>query len=140
MCSSDLRDWSLVFQSRSGRPGDPWLEPDICDYLRAEHAKGLQAAILCPIGFLCDHIEVLYDLDHEAKQVCEAIGLPMVRAESVNDDPFFLDTMADMVMETWRRYEHGRPLTLVSAAPPERHEGPPVHRRKRVDEPGFAGS
>lgn len=123
-----IRDWALVFQSRSGRPGDPWLEPDICDYLRQEHAKQLKAAILCPIGFLCDHIEVLYDLDHEARQVADEIGLPMVRAESVNDDAYFLDTMADMVMETWRRYEHGRPLPIVSAAPPERHEGPPVHR------------
>lgn len=123
-----VRDWALVFQSRSGRPGDPWLEPDVCDYLRAEGAKNLRSAILCPIGFLCDHIEVLYDLDHEARQVAEAIELPMVRAESVNDDPMFLDTMADMVLETYRRYERGRPLPMVSAVAPERHEGPPLHR------------
>lgn len=122
------RDWAVVYQSRSGRPGDPWLEPDVCDYLRAERAKGLHAAILSPIGFLCDHIEVLYDLDREAKQVCEAIGLPMVRAASVNDDPMFIDTMADMVLETYRRYAHGRPLPIVSARPPERSEGPPVAR------------
>lgn len=122
------RDWALVFQSRSGRPSDPWLEPDVSDYLRAEHAKGLRAAILCPIGFLCDHIEVLYDLDYEARAVCEEIGLPMARAESVNDDPRFLDTMADMVLETYHRYAHGRPLSIVSHAPPERQEGPPVHR------------
>src|SRR4051812_11900633 len=60
---SGVRDWALVFQSRSGRPQDPWLEPDVCDYLRRERTAGLAAAILCPVGFVCDHIEVLYDLD-----------------------------------------------------------------------------
>lgn len=122
------RDWALVYQSRSGRPEDPWLEPDICAYLRAEHAKGLAAALLCPLGFLCDHIEVLYDLDREARDVCDEIGVPMARASAVNDHPMFLDTMADTVLETYRRYEHGRPLTIVSATPPERVEGPPVAR------------
>ena len=68
-------DWALVFQSRSGRPTDPWLEPDVCAYLRAERARGLEAAVLCPIGFVCDHIEVLYDLDFEAAAVCREIGL-----------------------------------------------------------------
>ena len=65
-----VRDWALVYQSRSGRPGDPWLEPDVCDYLRQARADGLRAAVLCPIGFVCDHIEVLYDLDREAADVC----------------------------------------------------------------------
>ena len=62
------RDWALVYQSRSGRPEDPWLEPDVCDYLRAERATRPEAAVLCPIGFVCDHIEVLYDLDREAAE------------------------------------------------------------------------
>jgi ferrochelatase len=124
-----IADWALVYQSRSGRPGDPWLEPDICDYLKAEHARGLQAAVLCPIGFLCDHIEVLYDLDHEAAGVARQLGLPLARAEAVNDDPLFLGTMADMVLQTWRRYQHGVPLTVAPAAPPERVEGPPPARR-----------
>jgi protoporphyrin/coproporphyrin ferrochelatase len=108
-----VRDWALVYQSRSGRPGDPWLEPDVCDYLRQARASGLEAAVLCPIGFVCDHIEVLYDLDHEAADVCAEIGLPMTRAEAVNDDPRFLDMMADVVMTTIRRYEHGTPLALA---------------------------
>jgi protoporphyrin/coproporphyrin ferrochelatase len=111
-------EWALVYQSRSGRPQDPWLEPDVCDYLRLEKQHGLAAAVLCPIGFVCDHIEVLYDLDTEAAQVCRDIGLPMARAESVNDDPLFLDMMADVVLQTVRRYERGRPLTLVASAPP----------------------
>jgi ferrochelatase len=108
-----LADWALVYQSRSGRPEEPWLEPDVCDYLQAEHARGLRAAVVCPIGFVCDHIEVLYDLDREAADVCRALGLPMARAEAVNDDPEFIDMMADMVMRTIRRYESGRPLPIV---------------------------
>ncbi len=109
-----VRDWTVVYQSRSGRPGDPWLEPDVCDYLRRERAVGLDAAVICPIGFVCDHIEVLYDLDREAADVSREIGLPMARAEAVNDDPLFLDMMADMVRRTIARYGHGRPLPLGS--------------------------
>ena len=109
-----VRDWDVVYQSRSGRPEDPWLEPDVCDYLRREQVQGLRAAVLCPIGFVCDHIEVLYDLDREAAGVCREIGLPMTRAESVNDDPLFLDMMADVVRRTVSRYAAGRPLPLVA--------------------------
>jgi ferrochelatase len=108
-----IGDWALVFQSRSGRPEDPWLEPDVCDYLRRESAAGLRASVLCPIGFLCDHIEVLYDLDHEAAAVCRELGLPMERAETVNDDPLFLDMMADVVLGTARRHARGRPLPIA---------------------------
>jgi protoporphyrin/coproporphyrin ferrochelatase len=111
--AAGMRDWELVYQSRSGRPEDPWLGPDVCDYLRTARADGLQAAVLCPIGFVCDHIEVLYDLDQEAASVCREIGLPMVRAEAANDDPRFLDMMADMVLRTIRRYESGRPLPIA---------------------------
>ena len=112
--TAGMREWTVVYQSRSGRPGDPWLEPDICDYLRREQAAGLDATVICPIGFVCDHIEVLYDLDREAADVSREIGLPMARAEAVNDDPLFLDMMADMVRRTIARYEHGRPLPLGS--------------------------
>jgi ferrochelatase len=109
-----MRDWAVVYQSRSGRPGDPWLEPDICDYLRRERTAGMEAAVICPIGFVCDHIEVLYDLDREAADVSRAIGLPMARAEAVNDDPLFLDMMADVVLKTIARYEAGRPLPFAA--------------------------
>ena len=108
-------DWALVYQSRSGRPGDPWLEPDICDYLRLEKAAGVAAAVLCPIGFVCDHVEVLYDLDREAANVCRELGLPMARAETVNDDPLFLDLMADVVLRTIRRFS-GRALPLSAVS------------------------
>ncbi len=107
-----VADWVLVFQSRSGRPEDPWLEPDVCQYLRAERGRGLAAAVICPIGFVCDHVEVLYDLDTEAAHVCREVGLPMARAATVNDDPLFLEMMADEVLKTWGRYRTGRPLSL----------------------------
>ncbi len=112
------RDWALVYQSRSGRPEDPWLEPDVCDFLRDARAEGVRAVVVCPIGFVCDHVEVLYDLDYEAAQVCRDLGIPMVRAASVNDDPLFVDMMADVVRRTLTRYP-GRPLPLVALPKPE---------------------
>ena len=118
-------NWDLVFQSRSGRPQDPWLEPDICDYLRAERAKGLTAVVVCPLGFVADHIEVLYDLDTEAVQVSEEVGVAIGRAAAVNDDPAFLDMMADVVETTCRRYASGTPLPIAPAVAPPRTELPP---------------
>ena len=109
-----LDDWALVFQSRSGRPQDPWLEPDICDYLRTEGATGLAAVVICPIGFVADHVEVLYDLDHEAAEVCSELGIAMRRASAVNDHPRFLDALAEQVRTTVSRYARGRPIPLAS--------------------------
>jgi len=85
----------------------------VCSYLRAERERGLAAAVVCPIGFICDHIEVLYDLDVEAARVCGEAGLPMARAATVNDDPMFLEMMADEVLKTWDRYRTGIPLGLA---------------------------
>jgi len=107
--------YDAVYQSRSGRPDDPWLGPDICDYLRDARAGGLGAAVVCPVGFVCDHVEVLYDLDVEAAEVCRSIGLPIVRAQAVNDHPRFLDMMADVVLSVCSRYRDARPLELVAA-------------------------
>ena len=103
-----------VYQSRSGRPEDPWLAPDVVDYLREARAAGLEAAVICPAGFVCDHIEVLYDLDTEAAAVCRELGLPMVRARTVNAHPRFLDMMSDVVAATVHRYAGTRPLQVVS--------------------------
>jgi ferrochelatase len=120
-------DFALVYQSRSGRPQDPWLEPDICDYLRQQAGKALQGAVIAPIGFLCDHIEVLYDLDHEAAGVCRELGVPMARAATVNDDPLFLDMMADVVIQTYARYERYAILPIIGSIaagpPPAAHPG-----------------
>ena len=106
-------NWSLVYQSRSGNPADPWLGPDVTDHLRDQHASGLKAAVLCPIGFVVDHIEVLYDLDLEAAKVCEQIGLPVVRAAAVNDEALFLDMMTEVVTDTVNRYARTTPLPLT---------------------------
>ena len=111
--SAGAQDWTVVFQSRSGRPEDPWLGPDVCDYLRTI-AGSVPGVVIVPIGFVCDHIEVLYDLDHEAAAVCKEIGLPMARVETVNDDPLFLDMLADVVSSVVQRYRSGRPLEVVA--------------------------
>ena len=107
------QQWELVYQSRSGRPGDPWLEPDVCDYLCGEREKGLDAVVLCPVGFLCDHVEVLYDLDVEAADVCRESGIAMVRAQSVNAHPRFIDALADAVAATNEQFKKGTPLALT---------------------------
>ena len=106
------RRWRVVYQSRSGRPGDPWLEPDVCDYLRSAPGQ-VPAVVLSPIGFVCDHIEVLYDLDVEAADVAREIGLPLVRAAAVNADPRFINALADAVTGTLARYQRGIPLPIV---------------------------
>ena len=103
-----------VYQSRSGRPEDPWLGPDICDFLR-EQRPALDAVVIVPAGFICDHIEVLYDLDTEAAALCREMDLPMARARSVNDHPAFLDMMTEAVTDTLRRHAHGTPVPLVAA-------------------------
>ena len=107
------RSSACVYQSRSGRPEDPWLGPDVSEYLIDAQKAGLQSAVLCPIGFVCDHIEILFDLDVEAAVTCREIGLPMVRAAAVNDDPLFLNMMTDVVLRTSRRYRGGRALEIV---------------------------
>jgi ferrochelatase len=108
-------DSTLVYQSRSGRPQDPWLEPDVCDYLKAEFQNGLEAVVLAPIGFVIDHIEVLYDLDVRAGEMCRQLNLPMTRAYTLNDNPLFIDMMADLVKRTWDRAHSAIPLPIVAA-------------------------
>ncbi|GAB3109468.1 ferrochelatase [Streptomyces calidiresistens] len=93
------RSAELVYQSRSGAPHIPWLEPDICDHLDEVHAKGVPAVVIVPIGFVSDHMEVLYDLDTEARARAEELGLPMVRSATVGDDPRFVAAVRDLVLE-----------------------------------------
>jgi ferrochelatase len=109
-------DYATVYQSRSGRPEDPWLGPDICEYLRGMPARRVSAAVIAPVGFLIDHVEVLYDLDTEAAAVANEIGLILARAETVGDHPTFLDMLADVVRTTVQRYEHGWPLPIAREA------------------------
>jgi ferrochelatase len=94
-----VNSWRLVFQSRSGSPMQPWLEPDICDHLRALRAAGATDAVVQPIGFISDHMEVLYDLDTEARQVSEEIGLNMIRAATVGTHPAFVSMIRELILE-----------------------------------------
>jgi ferrochelatase len=90
----------LVYQSRSGAPGQPWLEPDILDYLREVKEKNLASAVvIAPISFISDHMEVLYDLDIEARQLCESLALPMARAKTVGVHPKFIAMIRELILE-----------------------------------------
>lgn len=91
--------WDLVYQSRSGRPEDPWLAPDILDHLRTVAAAGVRRVVVCPIGFLSDHMEVLYDLDYEARQLADQLGLHMLRAGTVGDHPLFVRMIRELITE-----------------------------------------
>ena len=90
--------WDLVYQSRSGAPHVPWLEPDICDDIEAR-GRNWPGVVISPIGFLTDHMEVLADLDDEARKACEAIDLPMVRAATPGAHPLFVELIADLIEE-----------------------------------------
>ncbi len=91
--------WTLAYQSRSGRPADPWLEPDILDHLRTLHARGVRALAVHPVGFLSDHVEVLYDLDEAARGRCEELGIRMRRAPTAGRHPRFVDMLRDLIAE-----------------------------------------
>lgn len=90
-------DWSIAYQSRSGKPTDPWLEPDITQAIRDLAAKGVKEVVVAPIGFVCDHVEILYDLDIEAKAFAAGMGVRFVRAGCPNDHPTFIQMMADVI-------------------------------------------
>jgi ferrochelatase len=90
----------LVYQSRSGTPGQPWLEPDILDHLHSVKTNGLASAVvLAPIGFISDHMEVLYDLDIEARRLCDSLTLPMARAKTVGVHPKFIGMIRELILE-----------------------------------------
>jgi ferrochelatase len=92
-------DWTLAWQSRSGPPSQPWLEPDIVEHLRALAAQGVRDVVVAPIGFISDHMEVVYDLDLEAKGRAVEIGLNMVRAPTVGTHPRFVHMIRELVDE-----------------------------------------
>jgi ferrochelatase len=96
--------YRLVYQSRSGAPGQPWLGPDVLEYLRELAAAGAtRDVVLAPIGFISDHMEVVYDLDTEARQLCDDLGLHLVRAETVGADPRFAAMIRELVLERMGR-------------------------------------
>jgi protoporphyrin/coproporphyrin ferrochelatase len=94
-------DWNIVYQSRSGPPQQPWLEPDVGDFLERCQVSGVrcQDAIVVPIGFISDHMEVVYDLDTELRQRCERLGINLVRAATVGTHPRFIRMIRELIEE-----------------------------------------
>lgn len=91
--------WDLVYQSRSGRPQDPWLEPDICDFIEDLHHRGIRQLVVSPIGFISDHMEVLFDLDTEAQEVCDRLEIQMRRAATPGVHPRFITMIRKLMQE-----------------------------------------
>jgi protoporphyrin/coproporphyrin ferrochelatase len=91
--------YRLVYQSRSGSPHNPWLEPDVCDYMKELHAQGQQNLVIIPIGFISDHMEVLFDLDTEAQGLATELGMKLVRAETVGTAPTFVQMIRELIQE-----------------------------------------
>ncbi|MFQ5873710.1 MAG: ferrochelatase [Dehalococcoidia bacterium] len=96
------RRWLVAYQSRSGTPDEPWLQPDIGEVIRSLAAEGVAEVVVAPIGFICDHVEVLYDLDIEARKIAEGLGMRFLRASSLNDHPTFIRMMAEVIEASLR--------------------------------------
>lgn len=94
-----VNHWQLVFQSRSGSPSQPWLGPDVCDHLRKLSAQGIEEVVVAPIGFVSDHMEIIYDLDLEARELCEQTGMKMYRAATVGTHPAFVAMIRELILE-----------------------------------------
>ena len=92
-------EWDLVYQSRSGPPTQPWLEPDVCDHLSGLHSAGYTDVVLVPIGFVSEHMEVIYDLDVEAAGLCQQLGMNLVRSAVVGCHPRFVAMIRELVQE-----------------------------------------
>ena len=104
----------MVYQSRSGPPHQPWLEPDVCDRIEKLGKEGVRSFAIVPIGFVSDHMEVLFDLDTEAKEACDEIGAEVVRVPTVGTHPKFIAMIAELLrercgLESEKRFlgEHG---------------------------------
>jgi ferrochelatase len=110
------QDWKLVYQSRSGSPRQPWLGPDICEHLQALKNDGIHDVVIAPVGFISDHMEVRYDLDTEAKQLAESIGLNLVRAATVGVHSEFISMIRELVVERMSDNQEKRFLGIRGAS------------------------
>ncbi len=137
--------WEVVYQSRSGPPNQPWLGPDILDHLRNLHERGERNVLVAPLGFISDHLEVLYDLDTEAKQLANELGMKMVRAATAGVHPAFIRTIRQLICERLSPSEpklaigHFGPNHDVCPADccpaPQRAGRPPVSAASSVSQP-----
>ena len=103
--------WHLVYQSRSGSPMQPWLGPDVCDHLRALRDEDVTNVVVAPIGFVSDHMEVVYDLDVEARKVADEIGMKMVRAATAGTHPAFVKMIRELILE---RIDNEVPINICA--------------------------
>lgn len=97
--AAGVHSYDIVWQSRSGPPQVPWLEPDVTDHLETLHAQGVASVVVSPIGFVSDHLEVVWDLDHEARQRATELGMNFVRAATPGTDPRFAEMVVELVAE-----------------------------------------
>lgn len=95
----NIDKWELIYQSRSGSPAQPWLGPDVCDHLKALRAAEVTEVVVAPIGFVSDHMEVVYDLDVEARKVADEIGMKLVRAKTAGTHPAFVRMIRELIVE-----------------------------------------
>jgi ferrochelatase len=107
----NIENWDLVYQSRSGSPMQPWLGPDVSDHLRALRQEGAKNVVVAPIGFVSDHMEVVYDLDVEARKVADEMGLNMVRAATAGTHPSFVRMIRELMLE---RINDERPANVCA--------------------------
>ena len=122
-------DWKLVYQSRSGPPTQPWLEPDIADHIRALHAEGRRELIIAPIGFVSDHMEVLYDLDTEAAELCQELGIHMERAKTAGTHPEFVRMVRDLILRPAQ-------ICAIDCCPPLQRPTASVRPAPAIVQPG----
>jgi protoporphyrin/coproporphyrin ferrochelatase len=106
-------DYDVVWQSRSGPPQVPWLAPDVIDHLQTLHARGVPGVVVAPIGFISDHLEVVWDLDHKARQRAATLGMGFVRAATPGTDPRFAEMVVELIVEQVR----GAPARRCSQVP-----------------------
>ena len=115
--------FELCYQSRSGSPSVPWLEPDILDVLDERHAEGNDDVVVCPIGFVSDHLEVLFDLDEEGAERAAELGMTYVRAATVGTHPRFVSMIRELIEERMTE----KPLRLVLGNKPAVHDNCPTN-------------
>jgi ferrochelatase len=113
--ASGVKHWKLVYQSRSGGPGQAWLEPDILEYLEKVSELGVRNVVIAPIGFISDHMEIIYDLDIEAKDLAIELGITLVRARTVGTHPTFVRMIRELIEE---RLQPGSPRLAIGRYPP----------------------
>jgi ferrochelatase len=143
--ATGFEQWDLVYQSRSGPPNQPWLEPDILDHLKNLHNAGVGNVLIAPLGFISDHLEVLYDLDTEAQQLAGELGMRMVRASTVGTHPVFIRMLRQLITERLSgdqarisigQYGSNHDVCPADCCPaPQRAGRPPVSEAANVSRP-----